>query len=43
MRFRVLFPDHYSPQAVEEWLNCGMVPGWNMTIDRLVDRLGVPA
>ena len=43
MRFRVLFPDHYSPQTVEEWLNCGMVPGWNMTIDRLVDVLGVPA
>ena len=36
MDFHVQFPDQYTPERVDWWMNCGMVAGWNMTIDRLV-------
>lgn len=36
MDFHVQFPDHMTEERVDWWLACGMVEGWNMTIDRLV-------
>lgn len=36
MLFEVQLPDHLSEARVKEWMECGMVPGWNMTIDRLL-------
>lgn len=36
MDFHVQFPDQYTEDRVDWWMNCGMVAGWNMTIDRLV-------
>ncbi len=39
MDFAVRFPDDYTEQQVDWWMNCGMIAGWNMTIDRLVVRL----
>ena len=36
MDFHVQFPDHMTEERLDWWMNCGMVEGWNMTIDRLV-------
>lgn len=40
MDFRVLLPDQYTEERTDWWMNCGMVEGWNITIDRLVGQLG---
>lgn len=42
MDFRVLFPDQYTDERVDWWMNCGMIAGWNMTIDRLLERYPAP-
>lgn len=36
MDFHVQFPDAMTEERFDWWMNCGMVAGWNMTIDRLV-------
>ena len=36
MDFHVQFPDQMSEEGFDWWMNCGMVEGWNMTVDRLV-------
>src|SRR5437867_783277 len=38
MIFHVQLPDHLSEDAVRDWMECGMIDGWAMTIDRLVVR-----
>ncbi len=43
MDFHVQLPDQYTEERTDWWMNCGMVEGWNMTIDRLVRRYeGMP-
>jgi uncharacterized protein YndB with AHSA1/START domain len=36
MVFRVQLADHLTEDRVTEWMNCGMVEGWNITIDRML-------
>ncbi|MGC4077495.1 MAG: SRPBCC domain-containing protein [Rubrivivax sp.] len=40
MKLRVDFPDQYTEERVDWWMNCGMVEGWNITIGRLEAALG---
>ena len=39
MELRVQLADHLTEARTEEWMTCGMVEGWGMTVDRLVDQL----
>lgn len=43
MTFLVQLPDHFSETETQEWMDCGMVPGWNMTIDRMLPELRLAA
>lgn len=38
MTFTVAVPDHFSDEQAAYWTATGMDEGWNMTIDRLVDK-----
>ena len=35
MTVHVGFPDHFTDDAVRDWLSSGMVDGWSQTVDRL--------
>ena len=43
MDFRVLLPDQFTEERTDWWMNCGMVAGWGVTIDRLVAQLSDPS
>lgn len=36
MGLRLQLPDSMTAEQADWWMNCGMIPGWHMTIDRLV-------
>jgi uncharacterized protein YndB with AHSA1/START domain len=35
MTLDVEFPEHFSDQAIDEWLSAGVVDGWSETLNRL--------